>query len=44
MLTMDELEKILQERLAQLDMAWMDSPWVPEVGPEEPEDFQTDSG
>ena len=43
MLTMDELEEILQDRLAQLDVAQMDSPWLPEVGPEEQEDFQTNS-
>ena len=44
MLTMEELEEILQDRLSQLDVAQADSPQTSEVSPERPEDFQNDSG
>ena len=44
MLTTDELEEILQDRLSQLDVAQADSPRPPKVSPEGLEDFQNDSG
>jgi len=43
MLTTEELEEILQERMAQMDVARTDSPRLPEISPEDQQDFQHDS-